>query len=71
MRIFVCSILLSCFVPSAGGAAILEEKLRDRLVVCSQLVIEHPGPAFIRDFAEDCCRAGKPARDCHVHDRGG
>jgi hypothetical protein len=71
MRIFICTILLGCFAPPPGSATVPEEKLRDRLIVCSQLVIDDPGPALIREFADSCCRPGNPIRDCHVHDRGG
>jgi hypothetical protein len=70
MRIFACSILLGCFVPSPGSATVPEEKLRERLIVCSQFVIDDPGPAVIREFADDCCRPVNRIRDCHLHDRG-
>jgi hypothetical protein len=71
MRIFVCTILLGLLAPPPGSATVPEEKLRDRLFVCSQLVIDDPGPAVVRELADGCCRPGNPIRDCHVYDQDG
>jgi hypothetical protein len=71
MRTFICATLPIFVVVSLGHATVPEETLRDRLVVCNQLVINEPGPAMIRDFADDCCRPEKRIRDCHLHNWGG
>jgi hypothetical protein len=71
MRTFICAMLPICFAVPLAHATVPEETLRDRLVVCNQLVIHDPGPAIIRDFADDCCRPGDRIRDCHLHNWGG
>jgi hypothetical protein len=73
MKMLVCLLILSCL---AGGSAIggdSREMLRDRLILCSQVVIEHPYPAIFRDLTgfrdlTDCCRSGSRVRDCHIYD---
>jgi hypothetical protein len=71
MKIFICSLLLSCSAVSSGSAGVSDEMLRDRLVLCGQFVINDPDPLIIRDVTDDCCRSGNRIRDCHVHDWGG
>jgi hypothetical protein len=68
---FISAILPICLVAPPGHATVPEKTLRDRLVVCSQLVIHDPGARIIRDFADDCCRSENRIRDCHLHNWGG
>jgi hypothetical protein len=72
MKILVYSVMLIGFasVSAAGGES--PEILRDRLILCSQFVIEHPYPTIVADFSDstECCRHAKRGRDCHVSDLG-
>ena len=68
MKNFICSLLLSCIfaAPAIGGDA--AEMLRDRLILCSQFVIDHPDPGVIRESPSFCCRFGFRGLNCHVLD---
>jgi hypothetical protein len=74
MKIFICSLLLSCLVTSSATGGNSKEMLWDRLILCSQVTIEHPYPAIFRvltdvqDLTEHCCRLGNRIRDCHMYD---
>ena len=78
MKMLVYSLMLSCFAGSSAIGADSREMLRDRLILCSQVVIEHPYTAIFRDFTgfrdlTDCCRLssrvhGTRVRDCHIYD---
>jgi hypothetical protein len=73
MMILIWSLLLSCFVTSSATGGDSREMLRDGLILCSQVTIEHPypgifrEPADFRDLTEHCCHLGKLIRDCHIY----
>jgi hypothetical protein len=68
MRIVICSILLGCFIPPWSSATVLQEIHRDRLILCSQVIINDPAQAIIENLADDCCNSGDRIRDCHLYD---
>jgi hypothetical protein len=68
MRIAICSILFGCFIPTSGSARVSEEIHRDRLILCSQVIINDPAQAIIQNLADDCCYSGDRIRDCHLYD---
>jgi hypothetical protein len=68
MRIVICSILLGCLIPPSSSARVLEEMHRDQLILCSQVIINDPAQAIIRDVADDCSCLGNRIRDCHLVD---
>jgi hypothetical protein len=68
MKILVCSLVLCCCAAASATGADSAEMLRDRLLFCSQFVIEDPDPAIVRDSTRYCCRFANRAHDCHVND---
>ena len=68
MKNFICALLLSCIAVAPAIAGDAGEMLRDRLIFCSQFVIDHPDPAVIRESPSFCCRFGLRGHNCHVLD---
>ena len=73
--ILICSLMLSCFAICSATCGDAREMLRDRLILCSQFIIEHPYPAMLVEFTafvdstDYRCRAGNRIHDCHIHRR--
>ena len=65
MKNFICALLLSSFAAAPAIAGDTGEMLRDRLIFCSQFVIDHPDPAVIPS-PSFCCRFGLRGHNCHV-----
>jgi len=62
----ICSVTLSCLTAVSAFAGDSDDKLRDRLIVCNQFVIEETGISAIPDASRYCCGARSWRRDCHV-----
>ena len=69
MKTLVCMAILCCCAASSAFGRDSAERLRERLLFCSQFVIEDPGPVTVQGSAYDCCRLAKPIQDCHLTDR--
>jgi hypothetical protein len=66
----VCALMLSCLIAVSALAGDSAEMLRDRLIFCSQFVIEDPDLRMLQDTTQYCCRMANRVHDCHVHDWG-
>jgi hypothetical protein len=68
MKSLVCSLTLYCYAafPAIGGDS--SEMLRERLLFCSQFVIEDPGPTITHNSERYCCRFANRGHDCHIVD---
>ena len=64
----VCPLMLTCMTAVSALAGDSAERLRDRLIFCSQFVIEHPYPTIVPDSTQYCCRTANRIHDCHIHD---
>jgi hypothetical protein len=70
----VCSLMLSCCAVVSASAGDSAEMRRDRLIFCSQFVIEDPYVAIFRDLTgfpdstDYCCRFRDSVHDCHIYD---
>ena len=62
----VCSVTLSCLAAASALAGDSEDKLRERLTVCNQFVIEEAGISAIPDDNRYCCGTGIWPHDCHL-----
>jgi hypothetical protein len=65
---FACSLMLTCFTAVWAFAADSEGILRERLILCSQFVIEDSGSTMIHDTTGYCCRIADWGHDCRVRD---
>ena len=66
MKILVCLLMLCCSAAPAAFGRDSPERLRERVIFCSQFVIEHPGPAVVRDRTRDCCWFANTIHNCHL-----
>jgi hypothetical protein len=66
MKILACSLMLCCCAVSLASGRDSAEMLRERLIFCSQFVIEEPGPAIVRDSARDYGGFADRIYDCHL-----
>jgi len=64
----VCTVIFSCLAAISALAADSEARLRERLIVCNQFVIEESGMSAIPDSSRHCCRTVNEPRDCQVND---
>ena len=62
----VCALMVTCTSAVSALAEDSAEKLRDRLVICNQFVIEDPYPGIVRESTQYCCRTANHTRDCHT-----
>ena len=69
MKSLVCLLMLGCCAASSAFGRDAAERLRERLIFCSQFVIEDPGPVVIEDTRRNCCRFATPTHDCRLIDR--
>jgi hypothetical protein len=60
--------MLYCCAASSALGRESAERLRERLIFCSQFVIEDPGYVILPDSALDCCRFANPIHDCRFMD---
>jgi hypothetical protein len=66
MRILACLLMLCCSeAPSAFGRD-AAERLRERVIFCSQFVIEHPSRVVVPDSTRDCCWLANTIHNCHL-----
>jgi hypothetical protein len=68
MKILVSTLMLSCLIAVSAFAGDSEEILRERLILCSQFVIEEPGTA-IPGTTRYCCGFANRIPDCRVRYR--
>jgi hypothetical protein len=68
MKILAYSLIFCCYVASSATGGDSREMHRERVIVCSQFVIEEPDPTLARDATQYCCRVANWIRDCHVDD---
>jgi hypothetical protein len=73
MKIFVGSFVMNYLIAGSAMGGESQEMPRQRLLLCSQIVIEHSYPAIFWDFTEFpelavCCRMSNRVRDCHIYD---
>jgi hypothetical protein len=69
MKNLVCLLMLcGCAASSALGRD-SAERLRERLIFCSQFVIEEPGAVVVLDPTHDCCRFANSIHDCRLINR--
>jgi hypothetical protein len=61
----VCALMLTCTSAVSALAEDSAEKLRERLIICNQFVIEDPYPGIGREFPY-CCRTANHTRECHT-----
>jgi len=66
MKIFAYALMMCWYAASSANGADSWEMNRDRLIICSQFVIEDPDPGMIRSATPDCCRIARRIRDCRV-----
>jgi hypothetical protein len=69
MKSLVFLLMLGCWAASSAFGRDSAESLRERIIFCSQFVIEDPGPVVVQDTTHDCCRLANPIRDCRLTDR--
>ncbi len=69
MKNVVCLLMLCCCAASSAFGRDSAERLRERLIFCSQFVIEDPGPVVVPDTTHDCCPFANPIHDCRLIDR--
>lgn len=69
MKTVICLLMLCCCAASSALGRDSAERLRERLIFCSQFVIEDPGPVNIVDSARDCCRFANSIHDCRLIER--
>jgi len=68
MRVLICMLTLCGYAASSAFGRDSAEMLRERLIFCSQFVIEEPGPAIVPDSMQTCCRLANRIHDCHLMD---
>jgi hypothetical protein len=68
MKILAYALMLCCYVASSAIGGDSREMNRERLIVCSQFVIEEPDLTMVRDATRYCCRFSNWAHDCHLND---
>jgi hypothetical protein len=69
MKNLVFLLMLCGWVASSAFGRDSAERLRERMIFCSQFVIEDPGSVALQDTTHDCCRLAKPIHDCRLIDR--
>lgn len=68
MKTLACSLILCCCAVSLASGRDSAEVLRERLIFCSQFVIEEPGSAIVLDSTRDYDGFAKRTYDCHLMD---
>jgi len=66
MKNLICLLMLCCCAASSAFGRDAAEKSRERLIFCSQFVIEDPGPVVVLDSTHDCCGFANTIHDCHL-----
>ncbi len=66
MKNLICLLMLCCCAASSAFGRDAAEKLRERLIFCSQFVIEDPGPVVVLDSTHDCCRFADTIHKCEI-----
>jgi len=69
MKNLVCLAILCCCAASSAFGRDAAERLKERLIFCSQFVIEDPAPVIVQGSTYDCCRVANPVQDCRLSDR--
>jgi hypothetical protein len=66
MKNLICLLMLCCCAASSAFGRDAAEKSRERLIFCSQFVIEDPAPVVVLDSTHDCCGFANTIHDCHL-----
>ena len=65
MRILAYTLMLCCCAAATATGGDSREMNRGRLIICSQFVIEEPGPTTVGESPQHCCRFANRIHDCH------
>jgi hypothetical protein len=68
MKNLICLLMLCCCAASSAFGRDSAERLRERIIFCSQFVIEDPGPVVVEASPHVCCRSANPIHDCRLMD---
>jgi hypothetical protein len=68
MKGLACSLTLCCCAVSSASGGDSAEMLRERLMFCSQFVIEEPAPAIAKDSINNYGGFIHRTYDCHLLD---
>jgi hypothetical protein len=69
MKILACSMMLCCCAASLASGRDFAEMLRERLIFCSQFVIEEPAPAIEWESTRNYGSSINRTYDCHLMGR--
>ena len=67
MKLLAYTLMLCCCAAATAAGGDSREMNRDRLIICSQFVIDDPDYTMIRDATPRCYRFPNRIRDCHVN----
>jgi hypothetical protein len=70
MKVLAHAVMLCCYAAASATGGDSREMNHDRLIVCSQFVIEDPDSTMSRDATQYCCRFANRIHDCHVDEWG-
>lgn len=65
MKILAYTVMLCCCAGGAASGGDSQEINRNRIIICSQFVIEDPGPTMVGQTQPYCCRFANRMHDCH------